>query len=42
MLDVGSGCGASAIACKMVGASRATANDTDQGMPLANAEITSN
>ena len=34
MLDVGSGCGASAIACKLVGASRVTANDTDKGRPL--------
>ncbi|XP_043269416.1 electron transfer flavoprotein beta subunit lysine methyltransferase-like isoform X1 [Venturia canescens] len=29
-LDIGSGCGASAIAAKMIGASRAVANDIDQ------------
>ena len=34
VLDVGSGCAASAIACKLVGVSRVTANDTDKGRPL--------
>ncbi|KAK3595715.1 hypothetical protein CHS0354_025337 [Potamilus streckersoni] len=29
VLDVGSGCGASAIACRLVGAKRVVANDTD-------------
>ena len=32
MLDVGSGCGASAIACVMSGAKHVIANDVDTGL----------
>lgn len=32
VLDIGSGCGASAIAAKMIGASRVVANDIDPGL----------
>lgn len=34
MLDIGCGCGASAIAAKMAGASSVTANDIDNGKKL--------
>ena len=31
IVDIGSGCGASAIACKMAGARKVLANDIDEG-----------
>ena len=39
VLDVGSGCGASAIAAKLARASRVVANDTDQGNQTSAYEV---
>uniref|UniRef100_A0A182T2L6 ETFB lysine methyltransferase n=1 Tax=Anopheles maculatus TaxID=74869 RepID=A0A182T2L6_9DIPT len=39
VLDMGCGCGASAIAALMIGASHVTANDIDPGATLLNAEL---